>query len=70
MQSKAAPEAASAPAPTPETTTDKCGQCQKDLSGDQKYYPVVGEAKPLCSEECIKKYHAVSIQNYSLIGFC
>ena len=60
MPSKTSSEPASAPASAPEKSIEKCGQCQKELSENQKYYPVVGEAKALCSEECIKKYHAVS----------
>ncbi|XP_015924933.2 zinc finger MYM-type protein 4 [Parasteatoda tepidariorum] len=33
-----------------------CPQCQKLIFPNQGYYPVVGEIKPLCSEDCVRKY--------------
>ncbi|GFR26486.1 zinc finger MYM-type protein 4 [Trichonephila clavata] len=45
-----------APAP-PESVDVKCGQCQKPIKSGQGYYPVVGDTKSLCSEECLRKYH-------------
>ncbi|GFS34720.1 zinc finger MYM-type protein 4 [Nephila pilipes] len=41
----------------PETVEVKCAQCQKTVTSGQGYYPVVGDVKSLCSEECLRKYH-------------
>ncbi|XP_035215552.1 zinc finger MYM-type protein 4-like, partial [Stegodyphus dumicola] len=49
-------EAPSIPSSVP-AAGDKCGQCQKEFQAGQGYYPVIGEVKPLCSEDCIKKYY-------------
>lgn len=59
MQSKASTEPPLVKPPA-ETPSEKCAQCQKNFSGDQKFFPVVGDTKPVCSEDCMKKYHTVS----------
>ncbi|XP_055931989.1 zinc finger MYM-type protein 4-like isoform X1 [Argiope bruennichi] len=46
-----------APPPPVEITDEKCGQCQKKIISGQSYFPAVGVVKPLCSEECLRKYH-------------
>ncbi|GBL96599.1 Zinc finger MYM-type protein 4 [Araneus ventricosus] len=45
------------PPPPAEVTEEKCSQCQKKITSGQAYFPAIGDVKPLCSEECLRKYH-------------
>ncbi|XP_054706538.1 zinc finger MYM-type protein 4-like [Uloborus diversus] len=47
------------PAEPVKPTELKCAHCEKVIEDNLGYYPVIGEIRPLCSEECIKKYHDV-----------
>ncbi|XP_064489301.1 zinc finger MYM-type protein 4-like [Ornithodoros turicata] len=35
---------------------DQCAVCQKEIAEGKGYFPIAGECKPICSENCIKKY--------------
>lgn len=37
---------------------DHCNVCHKEIKNGMGLLPGVGENKPLCSEECMKNYHA------------
>lgn len=44
-----------APPPKP-AAKEMCTQCKKEMKDGEGFFPLLGESKPLCSEECLQKY--------------